>query len=115
MLNPPRPATITRHEHNYPYDNAMFRPTQCCTCKHTKCDSPARSHSSYLTPPLRPRPARSKHCSITNRCVARFDHYCAWLAQPVGEGNYRYFLGYILVRVGMRPLSLRPADACVRR
>lgn len=36
----PPPATIARHAHTYPYDHALFRPTQCRTCKHTKCASP---------------------------------------------------------------------------
>ncbi|KAJ3426661.1 palmitoyltransferase swf1 [Anaeramoeba flamelloides] len=60
----------------YPYDNQLFFPRECETCKIMK-------------------PARSKHCRFLNKCVARYDHYCAWLMNSVGEQNYRWFLLFL--------------------
>ena len=60
-----------------PYDNVLYSPRFCRTCNV-------------------PRPARSKHCVICNRCVARFDHHCPWLNSCVGERNYRWFLLFLL-------------------
>ncbi len=61
----------------FPYDGLLFsKGEECRTCKQAK-------------------PARSKHCSLCNICVMKFDHHCIWINRCVGYYNYRYFLLFI--------------------
>ena len=48
-----------------------------------------------------PKLARSKFCRHMNCNVARFDHFCPWLNQAVGQENYRCFLFFLLAHVGL--------------
>eukprot|EP01084_Bolivina_argentea_P107197 191685_1 len=43
------------------------------------------------------KPARSKHCSLCNKCIGRFDHHCPWINSCVGIGNYHYFLNFLFI------------------
>ncbi|EQC40894.1 hypothetical protein SDRG_01959 [Saprolegnia diclina VS20] len=65
------------HDH-YPFDGVMYKKDNTCsTCKCIKV-------------------ARSKHCTVCNVCVPRFDHHCGWLNACVGERNYKSFLAFII-------------------
>ena len=68
---------LEQHLALYPHDGLLFEPRCCPTCGFVK-------------------PARSKHCRILNRCIARSDHHCIWLNAPVGLLTMRWFLGLLL-------------------
>ena len=44
-------------------------------------------------------PARSKFCRVTRRRVARFDHFCGWMNNAIGENNLRYFVSFLALHV----------------
>lgn len=76
------PGTVNNENYSryisvYPYDNTIYIEKECSTCKF-------------------PKPARSKHCSICDRCVARFDHHCGWMNNCIGERNTRYFVAFLI-------------------
>lgn len=72
------PSNLEMYNAVYEYDNKLYIPnTKCRTCQFVK-------------------PARSKHCSICNRCVHRFDHHCIWTNNDVGGLNHHYFVLFLL-------------------
>ncbi|RWS12342.1 putative palmitoyltransferase ZDHHC16-like protein [Dinothrombium tinctorium] len=40
---------------------------------------------------IAPKPPRTHHCSVCNRCILKMDHHCPWLNNCVGFFNHRYF------------------------
>lgn len=77
------PGKINKSNHQrvmeqFEYDNIIFHSgNECRTCKFEK-------------------PARSKHCSTCNSCIAVCDHHCIWINNCVGYNNYRWFMLFLI-------------------
>ncbi|KAL7637594.1 UNVERIFIED_CONTAM: hypothetical protein RMT77_012323 [Armadillidium vulgare] len=48
---------------------------------------------------IAPKPPRTHHCSVCNRCVLKMDHHCPWLNNCVGHYNHRYFYMYMVYMI----------------
>jgi palmitoyltransferase ZDHHC4 len=76
--------TIRRYDH-YPYDNLLFVPGKMCAVRKSV-----------------PKLARSKYDRFKyENNVARFDHFCGWVYNTIGEENYRYFLLFLVIHTSM--------------
>jgi palmitoyltransferase ZDHHC4 len=76
--------TLSIYDH-YPYDDLLFPAGQICPTRQI----PKLARSKY---------DRSKY----HENVARFDHFCGWVHNTIGEENYRWFLLFLVVHVGVR-------------
>ena len=74
--------TLDAHLAAYPFDNVLYSPKLCPTLKVT-C------------------PARSKYCRVTRRRVGKFDHFCGWMNNAIGENNLRYFVSFLALHVAL--------------
>lgn len=75
-------TNIQRYDH-FPYDHLLFTPDRICSTTGVR------------------RLARSKYDRFKyKQNVARFDHYCGWVYNSIGEENYRFFLLFLLVHAG---------------
>ncbi|GAB6023328.1 hypothetical protein CHUAL_008131 [Chamberlinius hualienensis] len=48
---------------------------------------------------IAPKPPRTHHCSVCNKCILKMDHHCPWLNNCIGHYNHRYFFLYCVYMV----------------
>lgn len=85
LLNNMNPGIITKENYKdylkiYPYDSVLYK------------ERVSDTEGFPIVP-------RSHYCSFWNCRVAKYDHYCAWVAAPIGARNHKYFLAFLLTNI----------------
>ncbi|KIY98503.1 S-acyltransferase TIP1 [Monoraphidium neglectum] len=60
------------------------------------------------------RPLRAKHCSVTDRCIEVFDHFCPWVGNAIGKRNRHTFLAFLWLELYALISALGCAVAALR-
>ncbi|KAK9916497.1 hypothetical protein WJX75_003392 [Coccomyxa subellipsoidea] len=60
------------------------------------------------------RPLRAKHCAVSKRCVAMFDHFCPWVGNCIGAGNRHYFALFLWLEMAAVVVAAALAAARLR-
>ena len=55
--------------------------------------------SSICKKCIHPKPPRTHHCSVCDKCILKMDHHCPWINGCVGHFNHRYFFLYMVSMV----------------
>lgn len=80
--------------------NVMFHYYMACS---TDPGQPPRSETynavSICKKCLIPKPPRTHHCSICNKCILLYDHHCPWMNRCIGHKNRRYFFLFMAYTV----------------
>ncbi|XP_078532927.1 uncharacterized protein LOC144818921 [Lissotriton helveticus] len=76
--------------HTEEYNRAIKQVSNFNDWKKGKSPLSGLCHTCHLVKPL-----RSKHCRVTNRCVACFDHYCPYVYNNVGYRNRACFVAFL--------------------
>ena len=108
-------------------DASVARLTSQSACPLKFRPPPAPKHNPLRASPSRARPLppnaspsrnqihkplRSKHDRFSNRCVARYDHYCPWVYNVVGLKNHRMFVIYLTFSLILQGLYATLAFIC---
>lgn len=92
-------------------------PSNSLLQRHSNLDSPALWAGNWhqLCVSCRiVRPLRAKHCSVTDRCIEVFDHFCPWVGNAIGKGNRHWFLLFLLFEMYAQIVTAAVGIACIR-
>ena len=91
-INQASPGQIDTGAARKEYEAAMLKAAEGSHDAADASSMPALCHTCRIVKPL-----RSKHCSTLKRCVPMFDHFCPYINNTIGGGNYIFFVRFIFM------------------